>query len=270
MESRFRRPTRAGASIAGTGPSLRTMVADVAGVIRSSPYLRTMRDIARFIFRTTAGPVLHCPLCKEDHRFLTAGLPPRLNATCPTCGSLERHRLMGLYLERWPELIRGKAILHFAPEAAITRLVSQYSPGKYLTADLEPGRGDIVLSIEDIQLPERFDIVIVSHILEHVNDRAALHSVYKILNSNGLAIIMVPIVEGWAITYENSDIKTEADRRRHFGQEDHVRMYGRDLRDRIRSAGFELEEFTATPAECLSMGLTPGETIFLAWKRPRQ
>jgi SAM-dependent methyltransferase len=183
---------------------------------------------------------------------------------------MERHRLLGMYLKRNPELIRDKAILHFAPEAAIKKLLAQLQPGTYLTADIAPGRGDIVLSIEDITLSKHFDVVIVSHILEHVNDRVALRELYKTLNFGGLAIVMVPIVEGWASTYENSEVKTAAERLRHFGQQDHVRLYGRDLRDRIQEAGFDLQEFTASPSDCLSIGLMPGETIFLAWKRQKE
>jgi predicted SAM-dependent methyltransferase len=117
-------------------------------------------------------------------------------------------------------------------------------------------------------MPERFDVIVASHILEHVDDRAALREIHATLRSGGLAIIMVPIVEGWATTYENSQVVTDADRLRHFGQEDHVRLYGRDLRERIRDAGFDLEEFSGSPADCLCMGLTPGETVFLA-RKPR-
>lgn len=183
---------------------------------------------------------------------------------------MERHRLLGLYFEKNSELIRGKAVLHFAAETAIEKVISRLNPGTYLTADIAPGRGDIVMSIEDITVSEPFDVIIGSHILEHVNDRIALREMYKALNPGGLAIIMVPIVEGWASTYENSDVKTRADRLRHFGQQDHVRLYGRDLRDRIREAKFDLREFTASPSDCLSMGLMPGETIFLAWKREKE
>lgn len=241
--------------------------ANIAAFVRGKPRLRAALDVVRFVVRTSSGPVLHCPLCGEDHRFIPSGMPPRPNAACPSCDSLERHRLLCLYLERFPELISGKAILHFAPEAAIGRFISDRQPAKYLTADLAPGRAEIVLSIENITLQDRFDTIVVSHILEHVNDRIALRELFKILKPGGLVIVMVPIVEGWASTYENSDITTQGDRLRHFGQGDHVRLYGRDLRDRIRKAGFDLHEFTASPADCLSMGLTPGETIFLAGKR---
>ena len=239
---------------------------EVRSFISRRPRLRSVMAVARMAVRATSGPVLHCPLCNEDHKFLVTGMPPRPNAVCPSCDSLERHRLLSLYLADRPELFAGKSVLHFAPEAAIKRFITQKRPSNYVTADLAPGRADIVLSIENIQMPERFDVIVASHILEHVDDRAALREIYATLRPGGLAIIMVPIVEGWATTYENSQIVNEADRLRHFGQEDHVRLYGRDLRDRIRDAGFDLEEFSGSPAECLRMGLSPGETVFLARK----
>ena len=253
----------------GVTPSRRAIgLGRIAGFVRSRPSFSTAIGMTRFIFRTASGPVLHCSLCSENHRFLPIGSPPRLNALCPSCSSLERHRLLGMYLKRNPELIRDKSILHFAPEPAIKGLVAQLKPRTYLTADIAPGRGDIVVSIEDINLSSRFDVIIASHILEHVNDRVALRELCRTLRFGGVAIIMVPIVEGWAATYENNEVTTEADRLRHFGQQDHVRLYGRDVRDRIREAGFDLQEFAASPGDCLSMGLMPGETIFLAWKRP--
>lgn len=230
------------------------------------PRLRSAVAMARMVVRTSTGPVLHCPLCNQDRKFLVTGTPPRPNAACPSCNSLERHRLLSLYLAKAPELLAGKSVLHFAPEEAVTRFISQKGPREYLTADLEPGRGDIVLSIENMGMPERFDVIVASHILEHVDDRSALRELYATLRPGGVVIIMVPIVEGWATTYENDEVVTEAERLRHFGQEDHVRLYGRDLRDRIREAGFDLKEFTASPADCLGMGLTPGETVFLARK----
>jgi SAM-dependent methyltransferase len=241
-------------------------LSNIKKFVSAHPRLRSATAMARMAVQSASGPVLHCPLCGEDHRFLVTGVPPRPNAVCPACDSLERHRLLSLYLAQYPELVSGKAVLHFAPEQAIKRLIENLSPRNYVTADLQPERGDIILSIEDIKMPDSFDLIIVSHILEHVDDRAALRELYAAVKPGGVAIIMVPIVEGWAETYENERVTTETERLRHFGQEDHVRLYGRDLRERIRDAGFVLEEFTASPAECLSMGLKPGETVFVARK----
>ena len=254
-------------SMSAIKPSFKTVVNEkLKPFIWNRPRLKAAVAVARFIVRTQTGPVLLCPLCNESHQFLVSGSPPRFNAVCPSCGALERHRLLGFYLKQFPEVLRDKAILHFAAEDSLRRLIAQQAPGSYATADLDPARGDIQLSIENITLATRFDVIIVNHVLEHVNDRVALHELYKALKPGGVAVIMVPVVEGWASTYENNEVTTNAGRLRHFGQEDHVRLYGRDLRDRILKAGFDLEEFAATPAECLSMGLVPGETIFLARK----
>jgi hypothetical protein len=254
------------------GESVRTpktlLLSSVRAFIGSHPRIRSAAAMVRMAAKAASGPVLHCPLCGDDHKFLVTGTPPRPNAVCPTCDSLERHRLLSLYLGRCPELVAGKSVLHFAPEDAVKRLITKLSPHEYVTADLEPGRGDIVLSIENIQMPERFDLILVSHILEHVDDVAALQELFATLKPGGVAIVMVPIVEGWATTYENDRVVTAAERLRHFGQEDHIRLYGRDLRDRIRAAGFDLQEFTASPAECLDMGLSKGETVFIARKAP--
>jgi len=84
------------------------------------------------------------------------------------------------------------------------------------------------------------------------------------LNKPRTAIIMVPIVEAWKQSYENDEVSTSRERDLHFGQFDHVRYYGADLRERIKAAGFELEEFTASPSDCVSFGLMRGETVFLA------
>jgi hypothetical protein len=78
---------------------------------------------------------------------------------------------------------------------------------------------------------------------------------------------MVPIVEGWDKTYEDSTIVEAKDRRLHFGQWDHVRYYGRDIRDRVRRAGFELTEFTAIEPEIQTLGLCRGEKIFFGLRR---
>ena len=87
---------------------------------------------------------------------------------------------------------------------------------------------------------------------------------FRLLRPGGRAILMTPIVEGWARSYENPAARTAADRLLHFGQADHVRIYGRDLRDRIRAAGFDLMEYTAVEPDVRVYGLMRGETVFLA------
>jgi SAM-dependent methyltransferase len=116
-----------------------------------------------------------------------------------------------------------------------------------------------------MRLPdESYDVVICSHVLEHVDDRRALAEIRRVLTIRGLAVLMVPIVEGWDRTYENDAIRSPSERMLHFGQEDHVRFYGSDLRDRIRESGFDLQEFTAIEPDVHLHGLQRGEKLFLA------
>jgi len=84
-----------------------------------------------------------------------------------------------------------------------------------------------------------------------VDDKKALAEIYRVLKPGGVALIMLPVIEGWAGTYENPKVTTPEERKRHYGQADHVRYYGADVRGRIRAAGFQLEEFTAEGEDVL-------------------
>jgi len=258
--------SRVGVGTARKGARQR-LWAFATGVVRNRPRVRSLIDVARFLAHSTGGDVCTCTLCGKTGRFLPMGSPPRNNAGCPGCASMERHRLFGLYLRQHPEVVAGKLVLHFAPERPVAAAVRATNPELYRTADIEVGRADLQLSLEKIDLPdESVDVVIASHILEHVDDKLALAELRRILTPGGKAIIMVPIVEGWDETYENDAVKTNAERARHFGQEDHVRVYGRDLRARIAAAGLTLAEFTASAQDCLNHGIQRGEKIFIAIK----
>jgi SAM-dependent methyltransferase len=212
------------------------------------------------------GEPRDCPICGYHGAFEPFGVIPRPDAMCPNCNALERHRQFKLMLDRVDLPRPGSSLLHFAPEAAITRLVRPLCD-KYVTADLMRDDVDLNLDIEAIDLPDRsFDCVICSHVLEHVNDIAALKELYRILKPGGIALLMVPIVEGWETSYEDSTVTDERDRLLHFGQRDHVRRYGRDFRDRVRQAGFELSEFVVGGADSVKYSIIPGIRIFIAGK----
>jgi len=221
-------------------------------------------------FRQMAGGVhpRTCSLCGYHGLFSAFGAPPRLDARCPKCASLERHRLLALLVQREGLFGASDTVLHFAPEPPIRRL-TQPRVARYETADLRPGSSiDHVVNIEATKLPNRaYTRVIANHVLEHVDDRAALAELFRILDIGGIALFTVPVIEAWDKTYECSDVRTRADRSVHFGQSDHRRYYGRDLRDRIRAAGFVIEEMTAVEPDIRIHGLIRGETIFVA-QRP--
>jgi SAM-dependent methyltransferase len=208
-----------------------------------------------------------CNLCGFTGMFVAFGDPPRWDAECPKCKAKERHRLLGLWMAGNLDEARGKHVLHFAPEPSVRRLLERRA-SKYVSADIEPKGDSIGLDIEKIDLQsESFDVVVCSHILEHVEHKQALREIWRVLKPRGLAILMFPIVEGWDESYCDPSITAPAGRRLHFGQWDHVRYFGSSVRNDIRWAGFDLAEFTAVEPSVSRYGLLRGEKVFLATKQ---
>jgi SAM-dependent methyltransferase len=204
-----------------------------------------------------------CPVCGFQGYFKAWGHPPRYGALCPACGSLERHRLLILANQKY-SYFNDKDVLHFAPEPMIIPAISRYAK-KYVSADLQADRAMLQLNIENISLASNsFDVVLISHVLEHVDDVVALKELYRIIRNEGKLLVMVPMIEGWSNTYENHSIKSEFGRYIHFGQEDHVRFYGQDIRNRVENAGFAIEEeITAFGADVVTYSLWRGEKLFV-------
>jgi SAM-dependent methyltransferase len=235
--------------------------------------LRSFAVIARFgVDLLTLLPRLfgvyprECNICGRVGKMLAFGQPPRFDARCRKCGSLERHRLEAMWFRLNPSTVEDKRVLHFAPESVISGILRPKARS-YIGADLDGQRADTALNMENIALGDgSIDLIVCNHVLEHVDDAKALKEFHRVLIPGGMALLMFPVVEGWAGTYENPLVKGSRDRTLHFGQYDHVRYYGHDVRDRIRSAGFELTEFTAEEPEVLRLGLSRGEKIFIATK----
>ena len=191
-----------------------------------------------------------CPLCGKRYRkMLPYGyVTQRENALCPHCLSLERHRLLWLYLERETELFESlPRLLHIAPEVCLMRhLKPRYksSPEHYQTADLESPLADLHFDIQQIPLTdESFDVVICNHLMEHVeDDRKAMRELHRILKKGGWGVLLSPVDLKRQTTFEDDTITDPEERTRIFGQYDHRRLYGNDFADRLREAGFEVED----------------------------
>jgi SAM-dependent methyltransferase len=161
-------------------------------------------------------------------------------------------------------------LLHVAPEPALGRLLSGRSNIDYLSGDLGSPFAMVKMDITNIPYPDgHFDAIYCSHVLEHVpNDQQAMGEFFRVLKPNGWAILQVPI-EG-EHTFEDWSVQTPEGRERAFGQSDHVRIYGRDYRDRLAKAGFTVtvDPFISTfsDADIRRLGLGKGEDVFYCTK----
>ena len=133
------------------------------------------------------------------------------------------------------------SVLHFAPEHILDRAFKSLGNLDYMTADLAPDRAMVEMDITNITYEDNsFDVILCSHVLEHVpDDKKAMSELFRVLRLGGWAILQVPVLR--KKTYEDPAIVTPEERERFFGQRDHVRIYGLDYRDRLESAGFNVK-----------------------------
>jgi SAM-dependent methyltransferase len=190
----------------------------------------------------TGGLPKFCPVCRRGFgRYLPFGLARRRNARCPGCGSLERHRFLWLYLERALRLPRRRlAVLHIAPEACIRNRLAAMPLLRYAGIDLYRPEAPIAMDATRLAFADgRFDLVICSHVLEHIeDDRTALAEFARVLRPGGRAVIAVPLDLRRPATYEDPRAATAQQRLAAFGHPYHVRICGADYGDRIAAAGF--------------------------------
>ncbi len=185
-----------------------------------------------------------CPFCEwEGRSFDSFGIVPRENAQCPRCKSLERHRLYYFFLKENLEKDKRFKVLHFAPEKILTRFFRLYKNIMYVSADLDPEQALCTENITRLSFKdESFKFILCSHVLEHVeDDKNAMREMFRVLEPGGQALIQVPISQRDE-TYEDPEITNPDDRKESFGQEDHVRVYGLDYKNRLEEAGFSVEQ----------------------------
>lgn len=235
-------------------------------------YRELTRPVARWRYR---GNARYCPICNSAVReFQSAGVVRRPNARCPVCGSLERHRLVWLYLIERTNLLTEhpspKKLLHIAPEHIIAKRLRPELGIDYLSADLTSRQAMIQMDITDIPMPDdAFNVIICNHVLEHiVADSTAIQEVFRVLEPGGWALLQVPI-KG-ETTIEDPSVQTPEERLRVFGQRDHVRRYGRDYPNRLMTAGFNVtvDRYARhfDDATAVSVGIDRNEDIYYCTK----
>ena len=183
---------------------------------------------------------------KTFRKFLPYGYgSPRANVLSPSTLSLERHRLLWLYLTRETDFFsKPLKVLHVAPEQAFYKRFKNQKNLTYITTDLYSPLADVkadlcALPFEDDSL----DVIFCNHVLEHIpDDTQAMCELYRVMKKGGWGIFQVPQDINRAHTFEDDTITDPAERTRIFGQYDHVRVYGLDYFDRLRQVGFEVEE----------------------------
>ncbi len=202
-------------------------------------------------------------------KFLPYGYEnQRENVLSPSTLSLERHRLLWLYLKNETDFFsKQQKVLHFAPEQAFYKRFRNLSNLDYTTTDLNSPLADVKADICDLPFEnERFDFILCNHVLEHIpDDRKAMQELFRILKPGGTAILQIPQELDREETFQDDSITDPKERARIFGQYDHVRVYGRDYFDKLREVGFKVEEadYTAalSKAEIEKYRLAKGEII---------
>ncbi|WKN31813.1 methyltransferase domain-containing protein [Porifericola rhodea] len=200
-------------------------------------------NIIAFFYR---GNNVQCPVDgKKYSKFLPYGrIETRSNALCPSSLTLERHRLMWLYLKNKTDFFTAQhKVLHVAPEICFIHRFEEMPNLDYTTADLESPWAKVKMDLHNVPFADNsFDVVFCNHVMEHVeNDIQCMQELYRVLKPGGWAIIQSPVYN-FAHTKEDPSITDPVEREKAFGQRDHVRMYGQDYGDRLRKAGFTVTE----------------------------
>lgn len=187
---------------------------------------------------------------KSFRKFLPYGYEnPRENVLSPSTLSLERHRLLWLYLKNETKFFNQPLkLLHFAPEQAFYKRFKKLENLEYTTTDLNSPLADVKADICDLPFKDdTFDVILCNHVLEHIpNDTKAMQELFRVMKPGGWGIFQIPQDINRAKTFEDNTITDKKERARVFGQYDHVRIYGRDYFDKLRSVGFRVEEVDYT------------------------
>ena len=183
---------------------------------------------------------------RSYRKFLPYGYEKqRQNVLSPGTLSLERHRLMWLYLQKETDFFTEKLkVLHIAPEQSFYKRFRKMKNLDYTTCDLNSPIADVKADIQNLPFEDNsFDVIFCNHVLEHVeDDKKALSELYRVMKPGGWGIFQVPIRYQLEKTFEDPTITDKKERIEKFGQYDHVRVYGTDYYSTLESIGFKVEK----------------------------
>ena len=207
-------------------------------------------------------------------KFLPYGYgTQRENVLSPSTLSLERHRLLWLYLKNDTDFFSAShKVLHFAPEQAFYKRFRKLKNLDYTTTDLLSPLADVKADICELPFEDNaYDIILCNHVLEHIpDDTKAMQELFRVLKPGGMAVLQIPQDLSRSKTFEDDSITDPEKRAAIFGQYDHVRVYGRDYFDKLRSIGFNVKELdytaTLTAAEVDMYRLAKGEILPVCYK----
>lgn len=237
--------------------------------------IRLSYVIRPFLVLTLKGNKYTDPIDgKSFSKFLPYGYEiQRDNVLSPSTLSLERHRLLWLYLKNETDFFtRPQKMLHFAPEQAFYKTFRKMKNLDYTTTDLNSPLADVKADICNLPFRDNtYDVIFCNHVLEHIpDDTKAMQELFRVLKPGGMAILQIPQDMSREVTFQDDSITDPKERAKIFGQYDHVRVYGRDYFDKLRSIGFTVEEADYTqnfsPAEIDKYRLSKGEIIPVCFK----
>ncbi len=239
---------------------------------RYTPRLNVL--YSRIKLKYYSGNNLYCPCCEHYfRRFFPHGSDLSSSRMCPNCGSLERHRLLLLYLFDKTNFFTEKIkVLHFTPSYALEMRFKTMANLDYITTALVHPRAMIRMDITNIKFPDdNFDVILCYHILEHVkNDQRAMQELYRVLKPGGWAIIQVPIDFNLKNTLEDPNIISAKDREYYYGYRYHLRRYGRDYIEKLESIRFtvKIDDFVneINKESRKKLGLSENEKIICCFK----
>ncbi|MBL7560813.1 class I SAM-dependent methyltransferase [Olleya sp. YSTF-M6] len=194
---------------------------------------------------------------KSFKSFLPYGYgKQRNNVLSPSTLSLERHRLLWLYLQNETNFFESEntssseklKVLHFAPEQCFLNRFRALNHLDYTTTDLLSPIADVKADICDLPFEDdTYDIILCNHVLEHIpDDTKAMQELCRVMKPGGYGVFQIPQDLSRQTTFEDDSITDKKERAEIFGQYDHVRVYGYDYFNKLRAIGFMVNEVDYT------------------------